>query len=187
MFGRLTWLAKTLKDRPLFPITLSIEIYASYEPLPRIDPFEKHPCLGSNIFSEAIRKSDKVYQNLMENSLALNHKLDELIESLKSLPMEINEENLAKHEYHEQQDLVFQNKGFKSQETIKESFRQLEQGDQISEKDSYELDHEFEMAREGFKILRFKFGLDSKTHDKHIGELDKIEDEAENPSPQSTP
>nr|GEZ09750.1 ribonuclease H-like domain-containing protein [Tanacetum cinerariifolium] len=123
----------------------------------------------------------------MENSLALNHKLDELIESVKSIPMETNEDNLAKHEYHEQQDLVFQNKDFKSHETTKETFRQLEHSDQINEKDSYELEHEFEMAREGVKILRFKFGLDSKTHDKHIGELDKMADEAENLSPQSTP
>nr|GEY06422.1 ribonuclease H-like domain-containing protein [Tanacetum cinerariifolium] len=43
------------------------------------------------------------------------------------------------------------------------------------------------MARKGVEILRFKFGLDSKTHDKHIGELDKMADEAENLSPQSTP
>ncbi|GJV54353.1 hypothetical protein Tco_1450094 [Tanacetum coccineum] len=42
----------------------------------------------------------------MENSLALNHKLDELIESLKSLLKEIDEEDLAEHEYREQQDLV---------------------------------------------------------------------------------
>ncbi|GJZ84498.1 putative reverse transcriptase domain-containing protein [Tanacetum coccineum] len=41
----------------------------------------------------------------MENTLALNHKLDELIESLKSLPKETNKEDLAKHEYREQQDL----------------------------------------------------------------------------------
>ncbi|GJW34399.1 hypothetical protein Tco_0054431 [Tanacetum coccineum] len=56
---------------------------------------------GSNIFSEAHRKSDQVYQNLMKNTIALNHKLDELIESLKSLPKETNEEDLAKHEYRE--------------------------------------------------------------------------------------
>ncbi|GJR20549.1 hypothetical protein Tco_0969076 [Tanacetum coccineum] len=43
------------------------------------------------------------------------------------------------------------------------------------------------MAREGFETLWFMFGLDSKTHDKHIGDLDKLEDEAENSSPQSTP
>ncbi|GJQ92097.1 hypothetical protein Tco_0003236 [Tanacetum coccineum] len=41
----------------------------------------------------------------MENTLALNHKFDELIESLKSLPKETNEEDLAEHEYHEKQDL----------------------------------------------------------------------------------
>ncbi|GJX41159.1 reverse transcriptase domain-containing protein [Tanacetum coccineum] len=51
----------------------------------------------------------------MENTLALNHKLDELIESLKSLPKETNEEDLAKHKYHEQQDLGFGNTNFESQ------------------------------------------------------------------------
>ncbi|GJV69488.1 hypothetical protein Tco_1484997 [Tanacetum coccineum] len=56
----------------------------------------------SNIFSEALRKSGQVYQNLMENSLALNHKLDELIESLKSLLEETNKEDLAKHKFREQ-------------------------------------------------------------------------------------
>ncbi|GJR77946.1 hypothetical protein Tco_0090311 [Tanacetum coccineum] len=166
--------------------TSSSETYAPYESSPRIDPFDQPPCLGSNIFSEALRKSDQVYQNLMKNSLAINHKLDELIESLKSLPMKINKENLAKHKYHEQQDLVCQNKDFKSQEIPRESYRQQEHSDQISEKDSYELDHEFEMAREGFEILRFMFGLDFKTHDKHIGDLDKMENEVENPSPQSS-
>ncbi|GJU78338.1 hypothetical protein Tco_1275408 [Tanacetum coccineum] len=64
---------------------------------------------------KALRKSNQVYQNLMENTLALNHKLDELIESLKSLPKKINEEDLAEHEYREQQDLGFENENFKSQ------------------------------------------------------------------------
>ncbi|GJX57746.1 hypothetical protein Tco_0287643 [Tanacetum coccineum] len=51
----------------------------------------------------------------MENTLALNQKLDESIESLKSLPKETNEEDLAKHEYHKQQDLGFKNANFKFQ------------------------------------------------------------------------
>ncbi|GJV87104.1 hypothetical protein Tco_1531042 [Tanacetum coccineum] len=51
----------------------------------------------------------------MENSLALNHKLDELIESLNSLPKETNEEDLAKHTFREQQDLGFENTNFESQ------------------------------------------------------------------------
>ncbi|GKB77839.1 hypothetical protein Tco_0944734 [Tanacetum coccineum] len=147
--------------------TSSSETNAPNEPSPMIDPFEQPPCLGSNIFNEALRKSDQVYQNLMENSLALNHKLDELIESLKSLTMEINEEDFAKHKYHEQQDLERQ---------------QQEHSDQISEKDAYELDHEFEMAREGFEILRFTLGLASKSHDKYIDDLDNMENE-ENPIP----
>ncbi|GJY88609.1 hypothetical protein Tco_0503237 [Tanacetum coccineum] len=117
----------------------------------------------------------------------MSHKLDGMIEWIKSPPKETNEEDLAKHEYHEQQDLVFHNKGVKSQETPEESFRQQERNNQVSEIDSYESDHEFEMARKGFKILRFMFGLDSKTQDKHIGDLDMMEDKPENPSSQSTP
>ncbi|GJW87684.1 hypothetical protein Tco_0163024 [Tanacetum coccineum] len=48
--------------------------------------------------SESLRKSDKVYQRIEANSLAINHKLDEMIESLESLPKETNEKDLAKHE-----------------------------------------------------------------------------------------
>ncbi|GKD96573.1 hypothetical protein Tco_1380470 [Tanacetum coccineum] len=51
----------------------------------------------------------------MENTLTLNHKLDKLIESLKSLSKETNEEDLPKHEYHEKQDLGFENTNFESQ------------------------------------------------------------------------
>ncbi|GJT94216.1 hypothetical protein Tco_1083061 [Tanacetum coccineum] len=51
----------------------------------------------------------------MENSLALNQKLDELIESLKLLHKKTNKEDLAKHEYREQQDLSFENANFESQ------------------------------------------------------------------------
>nr|GEV23575.1 hypothetical protein [Tanacetum cinerariifolium] len=69
----------------------------------------------ANIYSEALRKSDQVYQNFMKNTLALNHKLDELIESLKSLPKKTNDEDLAKHEYRKQQDLGFETTNFKSQ------------------------------------------------------------------------
>ncbi|GJU28703.1 hypothetical protein Tco_1167324 [Tanacetum coccineum] len=89
-----------------YPYNTSLRvIYAPYEPLPRLDFYDQPSCLGSNIFNEALRKSDQVYQNLMENTLALNHKLDKLIESLKSLPKKTNEEDLADHEYREQQDL----------------------------------------------------------------------------------
>ncbi|GJY81952.1 hypothetical protein Tco_0494703 [Tanacetum coccineum] len=77
--------------------------------------FQDLSSLGSNIFSGALRKSDQVYQNLMENTLALNHKLDELIKSLKSLPKKTNEEDLAKHEHREKQDLGFENANFESQ------------------------------------------------------------------------
>nr|GEX83371.1 hypothetical protein [Tanacetum cinerariifolium] len=54
-------------------------------------------------------------KDLSGNTLTLNHKLDELIESLKSLPKETNKEDLAKHTFHEQRDLGFENANFKSQ------------------------------------------------------------------------
>ncbi|GJZ41691.1 hypothetical protein Tco_0588577 [Tanacetum coccineum] len=78
----------------------------------------------------------------------------------QQLPKETNEEDLAKHEYHERQDLVFKNKDFESQGTPEESFKQQEHRDQVSEKDFYELDHKFEMAKEGFEILREVPGVD---------------------------
>ncbi|GKA31214.1 hypothetical protein Tco_0717519 [Tanacetum coccineum] len=77
-----------------------------------MDFYDQPSYLGSNIFSEALRKSDQVYQNLMENSLALNHKLNELIKSLKSLPKETNKKDLAKHKFCEQQDLENKAKRF---------------------------------------------------------------------------
>ncbi|GKC33131.1 hypothetical protein Tco_1040425, partial [Tanacetum coccineum] len=94
---------------PPYPYNTSLrEIYAPYEPLRRMDFSNQPSCLGSNIFGEA------VYQNLMENTLILNHKLDELIESLKSLLTKTNEEDLAEHEYREQPDLGFEKANFKS-------------------------------------------------------------------------
>nr|GEU55803.1 hypothetical protein [Tanacetum cinerariifolium] len=47
----------------------------------------------------------------------MNHKIDEWIELLKSLPMETNEEDVAKHEHREQQNLGFENTNFESQAT----------------------------------------------------------------------
>nr|GEU79370.1 retrotransposon protein, putative, unclassified [Tanacetum cinerariifolium] len=70
----------------------------------RMDFYDRPSSLGLNIFSETHRKSYKVYQSLMENSLAMNHKIDELIELLESLPKETNKEDLANHKYRKQQD-----------------------------------------------------------------------------------
>nr|GEU89345.1 hypothetical protein [Tanacetum cinerariifolium] len=149
--------------------TSSSETYAPYEPSPRIDPFTQPSCLGSTLFIKALRKSDQTYEIIKDKSLATSHKLDEMIEFLKSLPKEGNKDDFSKHEYHEQQDLVFHSKGFKPQETPEESYRKQEYTDQGSTKDSYESNRKFKIAREGFKILRFMFGLDSsKSPDEHI-------------------
>ena len=77
---------------------------------------------------------------------------------------------------------------FKTYDTREESFRQIEHSDQIFENNSYESDQEFEMAKEGFEILRSVFGLDhTKTHDEHLGDLDIMENKVETPSPQALP
>ena len=76
----------------------------------------------------------------------------------------------------------------KTYDEHEESFRQKEHSDQVIENDSYESDQEFEMNRKGFEIPRCMLGIDfSKIHNKNIGDLDAMEDEAKNPSPLTTP
>ncbi|GJZ40793.1 hypothetical protein Tco_0587679 [Tanacetum coccineum] len=81
-------------------------IYEPYALSPKMDSCEQPSCLGSTLFSEALRKSDKVYQNLMENSLTMNHKLDKLIELVQLLSKETNEEDLVEHEYQEVEETI---------------------------------------------------------------------------------
>ncbi|GJU98246.1 hypothetical protein Tco_1327517 [Tanacetum coccineum] len=70
------------------------ETYAPYKPLPRIDPFEQPPCLGSTFVSEALRKSDQMHQTFDKRSLAMTHKFDDMIELPKSQSKKTFKEDL---------------------------------------------------------------------------------------------
>ncbi|GJT68996.1 hypothetical protein Tco_1028282 [Tanacetum coccineum] len=70
------------------------ETYAPYKPLPRIDPFEQPSCLGSTFVSEALRKSDQMHQTFEKSSLAMTHKLDDMIELPKSQSKKTYKEDL---------------------------------------------------------------------------------------------
>ncbi|GJX94204.1 putative reverse transcriptase domain-containing protein [Tanacetum coccineum] len=70
------------------------ETYAPYKPSPRIDPFEQPPCLEPTFVSEALRKSDKMHQTFEKSSLAMTHKLDNMIELLKSESNKTHKEDL---------------------------------------------------------------------------------------------
>ncbi|GJZ02540.1 hypothetical protein Tco_0520501 [Tanacetum coccineum] len=71
------------------------ETYAPYKPSPRIDPFEQPSCLGSTFVSEALRKSDQMHQTFEKSSLAMTHKLDDMIELPKSQSNNTYKEDLA--------------------------------------------------------------------------------------------
>ncbi|GJS59378.1 hypothetical protein Tco_0654162 [Tanacetum coccineum] len=62
------------------------EISETYEPSPRMDSYEQPSCLGSTFVSEALRKSDQLHQTFKKSSIAMTHKLDDMIELLKSQP-----------------------------------------------------------------------------------------------------
>jgi hypothetical protein len=66
------------------------DTYESYEPSPWIDSYEQPPCLGSR-FSEANRKSNLVCQGIMDRAVSINHKLDEALGLLLSLPKDIGD------------------------------------------------------------------------------------------------
>ena len=130
-------------ERTRFQNTSFRDTYESYEPSPRIDSYEQPPCLGSR-FSEANRKSNLVCQGIVDGAVEINHKLDEALGLLLTLPKKIVEEDLAKHEHIEQKDLGFKINDFESQRTHDESFRQVEHSYQVIENDSYESEQEFE-------------------------------------------
>ena len=101
------------------------DTYESYEPSPRIDSYEQPPCLGSH-FSEANRNSNLVCQGIVDGAVEINHKLDEALGLLLTLPKKTVEEDLAEHKHIEQKDLGFMINDDESQETDDESFGQFE-------------------------------------------------------------
>nr|GEU80375.1 hypothetical protein [Tanacetum cinerariifolium] len=70
------------------------ETYAPYKPLPRIDLFEQPSCLGSTFVSEPLRKSDQMNQTFEKSSLAMTHKLDDMIELPESQSKKTYKEDL---------------------------------------------------------------------------------------------
>ncbi|GJX68660.1 hypothetical protein Tco_0304387 [Tanacetum coccineum] len=104
-----------------------------YEPSPRMYSYEQPLCLGSTFVGETLRKSDQLHQTFEKSSIAMTHKLDDMIELPKSQP-----------------------------------------------KRTYNEDLECEIVM--VKMPKYMAWLD----DKHISDLDMMEDKAKNPSPQST-
>nr|GEY30994.1 ribonuclease H-like domain-containing protein [Tanacetum cinerariifolium] len=100
---------------------------------PRLDLFKQPPCFGSTFVSEALWKSDQMHQAFEKSSLAMTHKLDDMIELPKLQP-----------------------------------------------KRTYNADLECEIGM--IKMPNYMTWLD----DEPIGDLDTMEDKANNPSPQST-
>ncbi|GJR45283.1 hypothetical protein Tco_1313386 [Tanacetum coccineum] len=74
---------KMMNSRVEYPRTYSTspsETYAPYKPLPRLDLIEQSPCLGSTFVSEALWRSDQMHQTFEKSTLAMTHKLDDMIE-----------------------------------------------------------------------------------------------------------
>ncbi|GJW78354.1 hypothetical protein Tco_0140036 [Tanacetum coccineum] len=82
-------------EYPRTHITLPSETYAPYKPSPRMDPFKQPPCLRSTFVSEALRKSDQMHQTFEKSSLAMTHKLYDMIELPKSQSNNTYKEDLA--------------------------------------------------------------------------------------------
>ncbi|GJV11341.1 hypothetical protein Tco_1352882 [Tanacetum coccineum] len=70
------------------------EINEPYEPSPWIDLFEQPPCLGSTFVSDVLKKSDQMHQTFKKSSVAITHKLDDMIELPKSQPKRTYMEDL---------------------------------------------------------------------------------------------
>ncbi|GJV06593.1 ribonuclease H-like domain-containing protein [Tanacetum coccineum] len=62
------------------------EIKEPYEPSPRMYSYEQPSCLGSTFVGETLRKSDQLHQTFEKSSIAMTHKLDDMIELPKSQP-----------------------------------------------------------------------------------------------------
>ncbi|GKC39096.1 hypothetical protein Tco_1051480, partial [Tanacetum coccineum] len=70
------------------------EINEPYEPSPRMYSYEQPFCLGSTFISETLRKNDQLHQTFEKSSIAMTHKLDDMIEFPKSQPKRTYNEDL---------------------------------------------------------------------------------------------
>ncbi|GKA05614.1 hypothetical protein Tco_0684734 [Tanacetum coccineum] len=114
---RFGWLAKALKYSPNKP------------------PLRTYPRWKNAIYEEALKESDQMHQNCKKSSLAMTHKLDDMIELPKLQPKKTYKEDLKS-------EIVMVN-----------------------------------MPR------CMSFLGSTNAYDEPIGDLDMMEDEAENPSP----
>ncbi|GJW35738.1 hypothetical protein Tco_0058658 [Tanacetum coccineum] len=62
------------------------ETIEPYEPSPRMYSYEQPLCLGSTFVGETLRKSDQLHPTFKKSSIAMTHKLDDMIELPKSQP-----------------------------------------------------------------------------------------------------
>lgn len=92
----------------------------------------------------------------MERAIATNHKLDEALGLLLSLPNKTIEEDLAEHDHIDQKDLGFMIDDDESQETDDESLGQFVYSSQNIEDDPFDSDIEVEMPRESYKKKKKK-------------------------------
>jgi len=107
----------------------------------------------------------------MERAIATNHKLDEALGLLLSLPKKTIEEDLAEHDHIDQKDLGFMIDDDESQETDDESFGQFVYSSQNIEDDPYDSDIEVEMPREAREILGRMLGLDADTWNDEVNNI----------------
>ncbi|GJT52191.1 hypothetical protein Tco_0978348 [Tanacetum coccineum] len=70
------------------------EIKEPYEPSPRMYSYEQPSCLGSTFVGETLRKNDQLHQTFEKSSIAMTHKLDDMIELPKSQPKRTYNEDL---------------------------------------------------------------------------------------------
>ncbi|GKD65696.1 hypothetical protein Tco_1307804 [Tanacetum coccineum] len=70
------------------------EIEEPYEPSHRMYSYEQPSCLGSTFIGETHRKSDQLHHTFEKSSIAMTHKLDDMIELPKSQPKRTYNEDL---------------------------------------------------------------------------------------------
>ncbi|GJY34959.1 hypothetical protein Tco_0419428 [Tanacetum coccineum] len=58
--------------------------------------YEQPSCLGSNFVGGTLRKSDQLHQTFEKSSIAMTHKLDDMIELPKSQPKRTYNEDLER-------------------------------------------------------------------------------------------